>query len=207
MKFPDNIQEVAALHPDFMGFIFYRKSKRFVGDDFEMSSVDQSIIKVGVFVNESSDEIVRLTNKYAINHLQLHGDESVNQCSELKLKGYKIIKAFSVDSNFNFEVLKQFTPVVDYFLFDTKGESYGGNGISFDWNLLTNYKAEIPFFLSGGLSLKNIETAMNIQHSKLFALDVNSSFEEEPGKKNVSELRKLFEITDYRFQILLPPNQ
>ena len=194
MKFSDNIREVAALHPDFMGFIFYKKSKRFVGDDFQMPSIDNNIIKVGVFVNELSDEIVRLTNKYSINHVQLHGDESVYQCAELKSKEYKIIKAFSITSNIEFEMLNSYSSVVDYFLFDTKGENYGGNGISFDWNLLLNYKNEIPFFLSGGLSLSNTELAMSSNHPKPFALDVNSGFETEPGLKNISDLKRLFEL-------------
>jgi phosphoribosylanthranilate isomerase len=194
----ENIQAVAELHPDYMGFIFYEKSKRYVGNDFIVPRVDHSIIKVGVFVNERMEEVIRLTKMNSINYLQLHGDESVSYCKKLKDAGYTIIKAFSVSSDFDFTLLNAYKKVCSYFLFDTKGESYGGNGKAFDWSLLKKYDQEIPFFLSGGLSLANAESALSLRDLNLHALDVNSGFEITPGIKNISNLEELFIVKNHK---------
>jgi len=189
MKFPENILEVSTLQPDFMGFIFWEKSSRYF--DGAIPMLPKSIKKVGVFVDESLEIIVSKIEKYNLDCVQLHGNESVEFCQKLKQIPIEIIKVFSIKDEFDFVLLKKFESVCDYFLFDTKGELPGGNGITFDWNLLKEYPSNKPFFLSGGIGIEKIKwlKEMNLP---LFAVDVNSKFETEPGLKN-SELLKSFQ--------------
>jgi phosphoribosylanthranilate isomerase len=189
-----NIKAVATLLPDYMGFIFYEKSKRYVGRNYLVPELNGSIVKVGVFVNQSTKEIVELSKENGIDHLQLHGIELPTQCAELKKIGYTIIKAFSMSDDFDFNRLKVFRSVVDNFLFDTKGEGYGGTGKPFNWDVLEKYGQEVPFFLSGGISLLNAEKALRIRDMNIHALDVNSGFESEPGVKDVTKLTTLFNM-------------
>ena len=158
MKYPDNMLEVGSLRPDYMGFIFWEKSARYF--DGTMPELPKSIRKTGVFVNESISVIEEKVTKYDLQAVQLHGQESVEFCTELKTKfglEIQIIKVFSADENFDFSVLKPFESVCDYFLFDTKGKLPGGNGITFNWQILRHYKLTKPFFLSGGIGLEEIE--------------------------------------------------
>lgn len=191
MKFPENIKEVGALQPDFMGFIFYSKSKRFVGENFSIESLKNlpnSIKKVGVFVNESPEIILEKVNNYKLDTVQLHGNESVADCRFLQGKNIEIIKAFSVDATFDFGILKSYESVCDYFLFDTKTPDFGGSGKVFDWNLLTNYKLQTPFFLSGGLHLESIEKIKKLDFSMLIGLDFNSQLENQDYQKNIEQV-------------------
>ena len=194
MKFQDNIAEVGSLEPDFMGFIFYPKSKRFVGENFSpemIQSVSQSIKKVGVFVNESPKIILEKVNEYKLDIVQLHGTESVADCKFLKENNIKIIKAFSVDATFDFAVLKSYELVCDFFLFDTKTPTYGGSGKTFDWQLLEKYSLNKPFFLSGGLSLESIEIIKKLNYPMLVGLDFNSQLENEDFKKNIEKVTEV----------------
>jgi phosphoribosylanthranilate isomerase len=177
MRDHQNILEVAALAPDFMGFIFYKDSKRFVGDDFQIPpSLPKQIKKVGVFVNEELDVVLQKAEQHTLDFVQLHGDEQPVVCKKLK-SNVGVIKVFLIDENFQFNQLKSYVPFVDYFLFDTKSAGYGGSGKTFDWKLLNNYNEPVPFFLSGGLNPDNIESAIQQDHSKFFAVDVNSGVE------------------------------
>ncbi|MCL7763634.1 phosphoribosylanthranilate isomerase [Polaribacter sp. Z014] len=217
MKFTENIQQVAALQPDYLGFIFYEKSKRnFEGIIPEFSN---SIKKTGVFVNEYVEIVISLVEEYRLEAIQLHGDESVEYVINLKkqlaenralfieenktIKKQKnkhyiskneveIIKVFGIKDEFNFDVLKPYLEVVDFFLFDTKGKERGGNGTKFDWSVLEKYPFEKPFFLSGGIGLEDVEEVQKILKSNLpiYALDVNSKFESKPGVKKIEELKK-----------------
>jgi phosphoribosylanthranilate isomerase len=187
-----NILNVAALKPGYLGFIFYARSPRFVGDDFQMPSVASSIKKVGVFVNEQNDVILQKTRRHKLDFIQLHGNESPEQTKNLKDRGLRIIKAFPVDDNVRFEKLKPFKGLVDYFLFDTKGKLYGGNAMTFDWNLLKRYDQDVPFFLSGGLTPANIDQLGDIEQMNIHALDFNSGVEEAPGLKDVAKVRDAF---------------
>lgn len=197
MREPDNIREVAALQPDFMGFIFYEDSKRFVADSITpelLASLPTSIQKVGVFVNESTDVIKEKVARYNLDLVQLHGRETPRQCHELNEAGIKLIKAFSVDEHFSFTNVLLYERHCDYFLFDTRGKNYGGNGATFDWELLKGYLSDKPYFLSGGLTLENLQTK---DFAKLrpipAAIDVNSGFELEPGQKHVGQVKLLVE--------------
>jgi phosphoribosylanthranilate isomerase len=191
MKYPDNILEVGSLLPDYMGFIFWEQSARYF--DGEMPILPKSIKKTGVFVNASQEEIISKITKYDLQAVQLHGHESVAFCKELKEhfgNAIEIIKVFSVDSAFDFDQLKPFETVCDYFLFDTKGKLPGGNGTTFDWKVLENYSSKKPFFLSGGIGLDEIDLVNEILKTDLpiFAIDLNSKFEIEPGLKNTKLL-------------------
>lgn len=188
-----NIMDVASLDPQYLGFIFYGKSPRYVGDGFKLpSTLPSSINKVGVFVNEATDVIIRKVKTLEFDFIQLHGNETVEQCAALKAMGMKIIKAFSVDEEFDFLKIDAFKKHVDFFLFDTKGKLFGGNARTFDWTLLKKYDQEVPFFLSGGLSTTNIEQLGEVGNMNLHALDFNSGVEEAPGLKNIEKVRDAF---------------
>jgi phosphoribosylanthranilate isomerase len=193
MKYPDNILEVGSLLPDYMGFIFWEKSARYF--DGVIPDLPKSIKKTGVFVNESTEVILAKAQKYDLQAIQLHGQESVAFCQDLrenlKQAQIEIIKVFSVDDAFDFEVLKPFEAVCDYFLFDTKGKLPGGNGTTFDWKVLEKYPSSKPFFLSGGIGMEEMEAVKEILKTNLplHAIDVNSKFEIEPGLKNIELCR------------------
>ncbi|MDI6032921.1 phosphoribosylanthranilate isomerase [Flavobacterium sp. LB2P84] len=194
MKYPDNILEVGSLLPDYMGFIFWEKSARYF--DGVIPDLPKSIKKVGVFVNATQDEILEKIIKYDLQAVQLHGQESVNFCQDLKNEiddSIEIIKVFSVDDAFDFEVLKPFEVVCDYFLFDTKGKLPGGNGTTFDWKVLEKYPSSKPFFLSGGIGIEEMDAVNEILKTNLplYTIDVNSKFEIEPGLKNIELCRNI----------------
>ena len=198
MKFPDNITQVGALEPDFMGFIFYPNSKRFVGVDFLPKSLEklpETIKKVAVFVNEDVNRILEIQKQFSFDFVQLHGNESVSECEFLKENNIKIIKAFSIDETFNFDILNAYEIVCDYFLFDTKTPDFGGSGKIFNWQLLENYKLEKPFFLSGGLNLESIEKIRKLNYPQLIGLDFNSQLENEDLKKNKEKVTEVIRET------------
>lgn len=199
-----NILEVASLKPDYLGFIFYENSPR--NFQSQIPQLPEGIKKTGVFVDAPLDFILEKNAKYNFQALQLHGDETADFCNALrkKLKStgafseVEIIKVFSIKEVFDFSLLKAFEEAVDYFLFDTKGKNKGGNGYTFNWEVLKNYPSKTPFFLSGGIGLEEIEmirelTAFFQEQGKedlLYAVDVNSRFETVPGKKDVKRLQK-----------------
>lgn len=190
-----NVREITeTTSPDFLGFIFYDKSPRCV-DEEVLSQVLQdlpaSVKKVGVFVDATTAEMLEKAEKFHLDYLQLHGNEPVKQCKELEEKGRRIIKAFGIRPQFDFDQLQYYAPYVSFFLFDTKGEQEGGNGYAFDWQILKSYDQKVPFFLSGGISLENIPQVNDFLHLNIFALDVNSKFEIAPGLKDVAKLKEL----------------
>jgi phosphoribosylanthranilate isomerase len=226
MRQAQKLKDLTTLNPDYIGFIFYGKSKRFVAE-FPQVNMDKSIQKVGVFVNETIEVVISIVKEHQLNAVQLHGDESVAYCDELKervaekwsLSGVEtsqnddklsssvissplndrieIIKAFSVDEHFDFSVTKAYEPFCDLFLFDTKGKEYGGNGVKYDWSILKNYKGAIPFLLSGGISATDADAIKEFGHDKCIGLDINSGFEDAPGLKNIGKLKTFFkEVKD-----------
>lgn len=194
----ENIREIAKkVSPDYAGLIFYKKSPRCVDEEALkeiVAKIPESVQKVGVFVDEEPGVMEEKAAKYKLDYLQLHGNESASICEELNAKGYKIIKAFSITPQFDFDLLQDYMPYVNFFLFDTKGEHQGGNGYSFDWKILNSYDQKIPFFLSGGISLDNIEEVKELLHLNIHAVDVNSKFEISPGLKEVPQLERLREL-------------
>ncbi|CAN5385795.1 phosphoribosylanthranilate isomerase [soil metagenome] len=191
MRDKENIESLSSLKPDYLGLIFYPGSKRYVGENYDAENIlnlPSQIKKVGVFVNSSQEEILKKAGKYQLDFLQLHGDESAEFCKKLNQLGFKIIKAFSLSEEFDFEILKQYEPFVSYFLFDTKGENYGGNGVAFNWEILKKYQEKTPFFLSGGIDLHHVEEIKNLNLKRLHAIDLNSRFEIQPAFKDIEKL-------------------
>ena len=189
MRDKENISGLLALKPDYIGFIFYDKSKRFV-TDFPQIEIPSTTKKVGVFVNESIDEIIDKVIKYKLDFVQLHGNETPEYCGKLAKQKIKIIKAFSVDEDFNFDLTLPFEEQVSLFLFDTKGKEYGGNGVKFNWELLQNYKGKKLFLLSGGVTKNDAEEIKKFKHPALLGIDINSGFELEPALKNIYEIKE-----------------
>ncbi len=193
MRDPENISGVATTLPDFMGFIFYPQSARFVGEDFsveQLKAIPDSVKKVGVFVNELPEKVIKTCTRLDLQVAQLHGCESPAYCQQIKASGLIVFKAFSVDESFDFEQLLGYTGVCDYFLFDTKSRLPGGNGLKFNWKLLENYRLDVPFFLSGGIGPDDLEALRNFEHPRWRGLDINSGFEISPALKDVEKVRK-----------------
>ena len=205
----DQIQELISLNIDFLGFIFYEKSPRFVLN--HLSLVEISEInhqgKVGVFVNETVEKISEISEKAKLNFIQLHGDEDEEFVKKLRLslsKNIKIIKVIRI-GNQSFDELQktinQQPSTVNYLLFDTDSKAFGGTGKTFDWQILNEIEIPIPYFLSGGISLENIKNLQNFVKVNMsenktltklntpFALDINSKFEIEPGIKNLEKIK------------------
>ena len=198
MKLTSNIIEVSKINPDYMGFIFWEKSKRFFNGT--IPSISENIKKTGVFVNSPISFILNKIKKHDLNALQLHGDESIDFCKKIKLlTDIEIIKVFKVNDNFNFNKILSFDKVCDYYLFDTKGKLPGGNGFHFDWDILKKYPYKKKFFLSGGIGLLDINNLKKILKLNLpiHAIDVNSKFELRNEIKNVNDL------SNFKKQLLL----
>ncbi|GGI56941.1 N-(5'-phosphoribosyl)anthranilate isomerase [Winogradskyella haliclonae] len=192
MKYQENIEAVATLQPDYLGFIFYDKSSRFF--DSKIPELPKTVKKTGVFVNANLDSVLQIIKIHNLQAVQLHGNESPEYCKTLKYSDVEIIKVFSINDSFDFSVLKPYEGIVNYFLFDTKGKLPGGNGYTFNWDVLKDYPSTTPYFLSGGIGLNEIENIKTFKKSPAskycYAIDVNSKFEIEPGLKHIEELEK-----------------
>ncbi len=193
MKYEDNMKDISALQPNFIGFIFYDKSPRFV-QNLESNILQQlpnQIKKVGVFVNATINEIQDKVSEYELDFVQLHGKENDDFCKTLQQQNINIIKAFSITEQFDFNSIQAFQNSCQYFLFDTATKNYGGSGKSFNWDILQNYQLNTPFFLSGGIGLDNISEALNFKHPQLFAFDLNSKLEDYAGFKNLQSTKNI----------------
>ncbi len=188
MREPDNIHEAEDTGVDMMGFIFYAGSSRFVGDREPV--ITSRVRRVGVFVNEDIDRISEIAGQWKLDIIQLHGDETPEDCLQVAELGLEVVKAFAVDEEFDFSRLRPYVGAVDYFLFDTKGKNYGGNGQVFNWELLSKYEEKIPFWLSGGIGPELSGAISTLDFPGLYAIDVNSGFEEKPGFKNIEKLKQ-----------------
>ena len=194
----NQIQELISLNTDFLGFIFYEKSPRFVLNHLSLEEISEINHqgKVGVFVNESIEKIVKITEKTNLNFIQLHGDEDEEFILRLKQRlseNIKIIKVIRIgDNNTNFKneisKISNLKSQISNLLFDTDSKAFGGTGQTFDWQILNEIEIPIPYFLSGGISLENIHQLSTINHQPL-ALDINSKFEIEPGIKNLEKIK------------------
>jgi phosphoribosylanthranilate isomerase len=192
MRDLENIKQLVQLPIDYIGYIFYSKSKRYVGEKPNQtifSSVPERIQKVGVFVNEKPEVVLETITTFKIQAVQLHGNETPEYCSNIKQEGATVIKAFAVGNDFNNSMLKAYESGVDFFLFDTATSTYGGSGKKFNWEVLQNIKIEKPYFLSGGIGPDDVKNVNQIKHPNLYAIDLNSKFEIEPALKNVEELK------------------
>lgn len=187
-----NPDEVELLQPDYMGFIFWEKSPRYI--EGLIPPISMKIKRVGVFVDSTIEEILQKVSKYGLTMVQLHGQESPELCKKLKNAGVVVIKVFSIDDTFDFSVLEPFEEACDYYLFDTKGKLPGGNGYVFDWEVLEDYPSTKPFFLSGGIGLENMDDVLTFlyrpESKYCHALDLNSKFETRAGHKDLEMLNE-----------------
>jgi phosphoribosylanthranilate isomerase len=196
MRNQSNIEDLVKLKPDYIGFIFYPKSKRFIGaqiPDEIQTLIPVYIQKVGVFVDEPFDNLLEKFRNNKLDIIQLHGRELPGYCERLKKLDIPIIKVFSIYTDFDFETVKPYNPFCDYYLFDTASDLRGGTGLKFDWKKLDQYKDDKPFFLSGGIKPTDTEEIMGLTHNELYAIDVNSGFETEAGVKDIRKLRSFIE--------------
>ena len=190
MRATQNITELIAVQPDFIGFIFHEQSPRNVLEKPAIS-IPKEIKKVGVFVNKDNEFIANKVKTFALDFVQLHGNESPKFCSELRrLLSVKIIKAFNIHENFDFKQLAAYEPYCSYFLFDAFGKNAGGNGVTFNWELLNNYKGKTPFLLSGGIDETMAKTIQQINHPQFIGIDINSGFEIAPALKDVKKIKE-----------------
>ncbi len=189
------LQQLDGLDIDFAGMIFFKGSPRYAGEKIspkELKSSDFDLKKVGVFVNQQYDEIMKIVDGYSLDIVQLHGDESPELCSKLSDE-VEVIKAFRVSDSQKSGVddaVAAYDDVCDYYLFDTSAAdgSFGGSGKQFDWKLISDSKIEKPFFLSGGIGLEDAARLKKFKHPDFYAVDVNSKFEKEPGVKDMALL-------------------
>lgn len=188
MRNTENINSVDALNPDYLGFIFYPKSPRFITEDIELP--DTKAKKVGVFVDEIISNILSLGVKYGLQTIQLHGNESVQTCHLLSNLGYEVIKAFRIDQNTSAEEILEYKGSCKYFLFDTKAEKPGGTGEKFNWQKLNEIDGIGSYFLSGGIGQNDVETIKKLNLKNLVGIDINSRFEIEPALKDEALIRK-----------------
>jgi phosphoribosylanthranilate isomerase len=199
LNHPENIRSLSQLKVNYMGFIFYSASKRHVANlqPEILEVIPPGVKKVGVFVNQTIDEVMSNYHQFGLDMVQLHGNESVKMVQSLKDKDVSVMKAFGISASFDFGQLRSYEPVVDFFLFDTFTASHGGSGRTFDWNLLQQYTLQKPYFLSGGISPDMATAIHRFSHdeNRLFGVDINSRFEVRPGIKDIQLIEEfLIEI-------------
>lgn len=193
LRDPGNIREIAALNPDFMGFIFYPPSPRYVStsEDFPFNELSE-ICTTGVFVNEELPVIVEIIKKFSLKAVQLHGSESLDMCEKLGQHGVKVLKTISIAERKDFLKIDNYSGLVDYIVLDTKTITLGGSGQKFDWQLLENYKSPIPFLLGGGVDEDDALAICSINNPMLAGLDINSRFEFAPGIKDADKINRFY---------------
>jgi phosphoribosylanthranilate isomerase len=197
MRDADNIRAVSELHIDWMGFIFWPPSSRYVSEKPSFLPTRQK--RVGVFVDARIEEVKSKADEYALDLIQLHGSESPAFCERLKANSrQQLIKAFNIATQEDLEQTRSYEGLVDYFLFDTKAKMVGGNGTQFDWSVLSAYQGNTPFLLSGGIGPDDAEKVRNFHHPQLAGIDLNSRFELSPAFKDIEKLKQF--ITEYNEQ-------
>ena len=201
MRDRDNILEVAALQPDYLGLIFYPPSPRYVPSSvgFPAEELD-AICTIGVFVDEQEAVILEKVNQFGLKGVQLHGQESPEVCARLKALGLKVLKAIPVADSGDLQLARQYEGCVDLIVLDTKTEAHGGSGQKFNWQLLADYDAEIPFLLSGGICAEDVDAVGLIRHPLWAGLDLNSRFEIDKGLKNVALLDSFLQQLSFIFK-------
>ena len=202
MRDPENIREVAVLGIDWIGLIFFAGSPRRIIDNGQSTMaasripncllpiINCQLKRVGVFVNASQEEMMEMANTFHLDYLQLHGNETPDDCHALQKRGFSLIKAFQIATACDLEQTVDYEGRVDYFLFDTKCNSYGGSGKQFDWSVLEAYRGKTPFLLSGGIRPESAGAIRSFRHPRLAGIDLNSGFEIEPGLKDIGKLKE-----------------
>lgn len=189
MRDEENIRQLEQLDIDWMGFIFFSESPRFVGP--KLSYLPKKVKKIGVFVDQIPQIISELAKQNHLEMIQLHGSEPPWYCINLQEEGYKIIKSFGIDTDGYIPnaQLNAYEGKCDYFLFDTKTKLHGGSGKKFNWERLADYDGDTPFILSGGISPEDAEEIKSLKHPKFAGIDINSCFEIEPAYKDIEMIK------------------
>ena len=202
MRVADNIRQVEALRPDYMGFICWEGSPRHLTR--HPGYLPTACRRVGVFVDPSPEYVAGRVACLGLHAVQLHGHESPQCCHEVKdaclEAGHpvEVIKAFGIAPCKPFPATEAYETGCDYFLFDTRCPTAGGSGRAFDWVVLRNYSGHTPFFLSGGIGPDSLEALRAFAHPAWAGVDLNSRFELAPGVKDVARLAAF--IQDLRKQ-------
>lgn len=184
MREPENIRAIEQAGADWMGFIFFPQSARHVSHRPEY--LPEQCCRIGVFVNESSENILLKAQEFGLHHIQLHGRETPEQCRKLKATGLGVIKVFSIAQESDLQSAGCYEGVCDYFLFDTACSGYGGSGKTFNWNILQAYRGKTPFLLSGGLRPGSLSLLLQFKHEQWAGIDLNSGFETAPALKDAA---------------------
>jgi phosphoribosylanthranilate isomerase len=193
----EQLEALDALHVDYAGLIFYDQSRRYVINKLEAAAVRSlllSLKKVGVFVNASEHNIMTQIEDFGLDIVQLHGDETPGFCNHISDQ-VTVIKAFRItptnEQNIDW-MIRPYEEYCDYYLFDTNSKNaYGGTGQQFDWDILKNNKINKPFFLSGGIGLKDVQKLRSFHHPFFYAVDVNSRVEITEGVKDIAAIKTL----------------
>ena len=195
MREADNIRQVEALGIDWLGFIFWPKSSRFVHE--RPAYLPANAKRVGVFVDADIEVVRETAAAYCLDIIQLHGKESPAYIKHLRSlcsdHVAAIVKAFNIATPEDLEQTEPYEGITDYFLFDTKAKMVGGNGTQFDWTVLNDYQGNTPFILSGGIGPDDAEKVKAFHHPMLAGIDLNSRFETVPAHKDVNLLRTFIE--------------
>ena len=192
----ENIMEILSdVHPDYLGFIFYEHSSRFVENKLDagfVKSLPESIHKTGVFVDAPEEYILDRASQYGITTLQMHGKESPDFCRRFIDKGYEIIKVFNIYKSFDISTMNAYGNSCDFFLFDRAGKYKGGNGVKFNWDILQQYTLNKPYFLSGGVAPDDGAYVKAIKDRRIYGVDINSRFETSKGIKNTAHVKQFY---------------
>jgi phosphoribosylanthranilate isomerase len=192
MQNRQNIEALIQLPIDYIGFIFYPQSPRYVGKALDAETIRRipsHIKKTGIFVNATLNEVLRVASDNSLDCIQLHGNEIPDYCIALKEKGYEVIKAFKAEPEQLTCETSAYRYACDYFLFDTPTLTHGGSGQKFDWKILGQQKLSLPFFLSGGIGPGDADAIKSLEFQGLYGIDLNSKFEIEPGLKNIEQIK------------------
>jgi phosphoribosylanthranilate isomerase len=191
MREAENIRQVEQLGADWMGFIFYPRSPRYV--DARPAYLPLRQKRVGVFVNADEEFILNRVKVFHLDLVQLHGNETPTFTVRIRNhSNCPVIKAFGISDDSDFNIIHSYEGAADYFLFDTSCTTAGGSGRTFDHHLLAKYEGTTPFLLSGGLGPDDADEINDYAHPAFAGIDLNSRFELRPALKSVEQLQAFF---------------
>ena len=219
MRVAENIRQISETDVDFLGFIFWPESSRFVNQvrsrggfipDYSSFAKRVSELggtpeflkrvnkpkRVGIFLDDMPQTIVQRIYNFNLDMVQLHADESVVMIENLRrtvdpdIRPVEVIKTIYVDSPSDFDCCAEYAPVVDYFLFYPKGAEKDGTLKKIDWSLLDSYKGDVPFLLGGGIGPDDVDRLLAIRHPQFAGVDINVCFETEPGVKDIEQIKQ-----------------
>lgn len=191
MREADNIRATEQLGVDWLGFIFWPNSSRYVAT--LPTYLPSAAKRVGVFVDASIEDVTNKASDYQLDIIQLHGHESREYVSEIRNRGLTVMKAISISNHDDIATSKVYEGIANYFLFDTKCKTVGGSGEHFDWSVLNAYDGSTPFLLSGGIGSDDVERVRNFCHPECIGIDLNSRFEISPALKDINKLKQFIQ--------------